>query len=88
MHGTIVQKRSLQADSLFSPGDCVLSDVSLSDALDRRDLNLADRREFNLNEKHFNANDDKQVTDMNLLLLLLLLLLLNLEMIKILFAAR
>jgi len=49
------------ADSLFSPGDCVLSDVSLSDALDRRDLNLADRREFNLNEKHFNANDDKQV---------------------------
>ena len=75
----------MQADSLFSPGDCVLSDVSLSDALDRRDLNLADRREFNLNEKHFNANDDKQVTDMNLLLLLLLL---NLEMIKILFAAR
>jgi len=49
------------ADSLFSPGDCVLSDVSLSDALDRRDLNLAERREFNLNEKHFNANDDKQV---------------------------
>ena len=75
----------MQADSLFSPGDCVLSDVSLSDALDRRDLNLADRREFNINEKHFNANDDKQVTDMNLLLLLLLL---NLEMIKILFAAR
>ena len=83
----------MQADSLFSPGDCVLSDVSLSDALDRRDLNLADRREFNLNEKHFNANDDKQVTNMILLfllliLLLLLLLLLNLEMIKILFAAR
>ena len=75
----------MQADSLFSPGDCVLSDVSLSDALDRRDLNLADKREFNLNEKHFNANDDKQVTNM---LLLLLLLLLNLEMIKILFAAR
>ena len=72
----------MQADSLFSPGDCVLSDVSLSDALDRRDLNLADKREFNLNEKHFNANDDKQVTNM------LLLLLLNLEMIKILFAAR
>ena len=72
----------MQADSLFSPGDCVLSDVSLSDALDRRDLNLAERREFNLNEKHFNANDDKQVTNM------LLLLLLNLEMIKILFAAR
>ena len=72
----------MQADSLFSPGDCVLSDVSLSDALDRRDLNLVDRREFNLNEKHFNANDDKQVTNM------LLLLLLNLEMIKILFAAR
>ena len=85
----------MQADSLFSPGDCVLSDVSLSDALDRRDLNLADKREFNLNEKHFNANDDKQVTHMILLLLLLLLmlilllmLLLNLEMIKILFAAR
>ena len=72
----------MQADSLFSPGDCVLSDVSLSDALDRRDLNLVDKREFNLNEKHFNANDDKQVTNM------LLLLLLNLEMIKILFAAR
>ena len=75
----------MQADSLFSPGDCVLSDVSLSDALDRRDLNLADKREFNLNEKHFNANDDKQVTNM---ILPLLLLLLNLEMIKILFAAR
>ena len=73
----------MQADSLFSPGDCVLSDVSLSDALDRRDLNLADKREFNLNEKHFNANDDKQVNNM-----ILLLLLLNLEMIKILFAAR
>ena len=46
---------------------------------------MAERREFNLNEKHFNANDDKQVTNM---LLLLLLLLLNIEMIKILFAAR
>ena len=84
MHATIVLKCSLQADSLFSPGDCVLSDVSLSDALDRRDLNLVDKREFNLNEKHFNANDDKQVTNMTLLFLLLL----NLEMIKILFAAR
>ena len=63
-----------QADSLFSPDDCVLSDVSLSDALDRRDLNLDrsldrrdlnldrrdfnERREFSLNEKHF--TDDKQ----------------------------
>jgi len=62
------------ADSLFSPDDCVLSDVSLSDALDRRDLNLDrsldrrdlnldrrefnERREFSLNEKHF--TDDKQ----------------------------
>ena len=46
---------------------------------------MVDKREFNLNEKHFNANDDKQVTNM---ILLLLLLLLNLEMIKILFAAR
>jgi len=51
------------ADSLFSPDDCVLSDVSLSDALDRRDLNLDrrdfnERREFTLNEKHF--TDDKQ----------------------------
>ena len=56
---------SFQADSLFSPDDCVLSDVSLSDALDRRELNLdrrdfnAERREFNLNEKHY--TDDKQV---------------------------
>ena len=66
---------SFQADSLFSPDDCVLSDVSLSDALDRRDLNLDrsldrrdlnldrrdfnDRKEFNLNEKHY--TDDKQV---------------------------
>ena len=55
---------SFQADSLFSPDDCVLSDVSLSDALDRRDLNLDrrdfnERREFTLNEKHF--TDDKQV---------------------------
>ena len=60
-----------QADSLFSPDDCVLSDVSLSDALDRRDFNLDrrdlnldrrdfnDRKEFNLNEKHY--TDDKQV---------------------------
>jgi len=51
------------ADSLFSPDDCVLSDVSLSDALDRRDLNLDrrdfnERREFSLNEKHY--TDDKQ----------------------------
>jgi len=62
------------ADSLFSPDDCVLSDVSLSDALDRRDFNLDrsldrrdlnldrrdfnDRKEFNLNEKHY--TDDKQ----------------------------
>ena len=66
------QDRSpFQADSLFSPDDCVLSDVSLSDALDRRDFNLDrrdlnldrrdfnDRKEFNLNEKHY--TDDKQV---------------------------
>ena len=55
----------MQADSLFSPDDCVLSDVSLSDALDRRDFNLdnrkelSERREFTLNEKHF--ADEKQV---------------------------
>jgi len=49
------------ADSLFSPDDCVLSDVSLSDALDRRDFNLdrsLDRRDLNLDRRDFNEKRD------------------------------
>jgi len=47
------------ADSLFSPDDCVLSDVSLSDALDRRDFNLdrsLDRRDLNLDRRDLNLD--------------------------------
>ena len=50
----------------------MLSDVSLSDALDRRDLNLDrrdfnERREFSLNEKHY--TDDKQVQKIRMILI-------------------
>jgi len=52
------------ADSLFSPDDCVLSDVSLSDALDRRDFNLDNRKELNLdNRRDFNLDNRKELSE-------------------------
>ena len=54
----------MQADSLFSPDDCVLSDVSLSDALDRRDFNLDNRKELNLdNRRDFNLDNRKELSE-------------------------